>query len=58
VGEEDLADELAPAANPRLVEDALEVLLDDVRGDAQLVGDLRRGVPAQDEAGDVLFALA
>ena len=28
VGEEDLADEVAPAAHARLVEDALEVLLD------------------------------
>ena len=46
-----------PAADTRLLEDALEVLLHRVGRDAKAFGDLRRGVATQDETGDVLLAL-
>jgi len=49
VGEEDLPDQVAPAAHARLVEHALEVLLDGVRRDHQALAQLF-------EAGAVLVA--
>ena len=45
VGEENLADQLPPAADARLLEHLLEVLLDRVRGDHEALGYLCRGVP-------------
>jgi hypothetical protein len=57
VGEEHLAHEVAPAADARLLEHVLQVLLHGVRGDAEPVGDLGRGVAAQDQPGDVLLAI-
>src|SRR5215207_9148449 len=48
VGEEHLADELPSAAHTRFLEHALEVLLHGVGGDAQLAGDLCRGVTSKD----------
>jgi hypothetical protein len=49
VGEEDHPDRVAPAAHARLVERALEVLLDGVCRDHQALGDLRRRVALQDQ---------
>jgi hypothetical protein len=57
VGEEDLADQVAAAAHPGLVEHTLQVLLDGVRRNHQALGDLGGGVALQHQAGDVLFAL-
>ena len=58
MGEEHLAHELAPTANAGLLEHALEMLLHRVRRDEKGIGDLGGGISAQDQAGDVLFALA
>lgn len=55
--EEHLPDQLPAAANARLLEHALEVLLDRVGRDAQPVRDLRRRVTAQDQPRDVLLSL-
>jgi hypothetical protein len=44
VGEEHLADELAPTANTRLLEDLLQMLRDRVRRDDEALGDLGRRV--------------
>jgi hypothetical protein len=52
--EEHHPDEFPPASNYRLLEHALEVLLDRVRRDAQSVWDLRRAVTAQDQTRDDL----
>ena len=57
VGEEHLPDEVPSTANARLLEHALQVLLHGVGGDAQVIGDLRSGVAAKDQTGDVLLAL-
>src|SRR5829696_7249085 len=57
VGEEHLADQVAAAADPGLVEDALEVLLDGVGRDHQPLGDLGSGVALQHQPGDLLLAL-
>ena len=52
VGVEDLADELAATAHARLLEDAFEVLLNCVGGNAEAGGDLRCRVPwAEDPRG-------
>jgi len=55
--EEDPCDQLPPAADAGLVENALQMLLNRVHGDDELVGDLRRRDALQDEPGDVLFAV-
>ena len=57
VGEEDLADQFAPAVDAGLLEDVLEVLLDGLRRDGQRCGDLRGGIALQDQPGDILLAL-
>ena len=56
VGEEHLADQVAAAAHPDLVEHALQVLLHGVRRNHQPLGDLGGGVALQHQAGDVLAA--
>jgi len=48
VGEEHLADEISPAAHTGLLEDALQMLLHRVRGNTEIIRNLRRGVAAKD----------
>ena len=58
VGEEHLADEVAPTAHTGLLEDALQVLLNGMGRDEQFVCDLRRGVAAKDQPRYLLLPLS
>jgi hypothetical protein len=57
VSEEDLAYELTAAAHARLLEHALQMLLDGVLGQRQGRRDLGGRAALEDEASDVLLAL-
>jgi hypothetical protein len=56
VVEEELLDELTPAAHSDLLEDAAQMVLNGVLGDKEAPGDTRRRVATHDELYEFFFA--